>query len=100
MAITFYHVNWCPECQVVRDKLAALAVPHDSVIVPDVRPFRKQVHQVSGQYFVPVLVDGDKVLTETREILAYLEEHYSQSGSGCEVGGERKDEDGGEPHAV
>ena len=70
-----FHTDWCPECVLVREKLEELAFPYESVIVPDFRPFRKQVYEASGQYYVPVLVDGDMVLTETEEILAYLDEH-------------------------
>lgn len=79
MALTLYHVAWCPECAAVRDKLAELGLQYDEVVVPDVRPLRKQVHDVSGQYFVPVLTDGDLVLTETREILAHLDTHYAKT---------------------
>lgn len=57
----------------VRQKLAELNLPYTDVIVPDFRPLRKQVFEVSGQYYVPVLQDGDKVLSETHEILAHLE---------------------------
>ncbi len=78
--MTLYHVSWCPECEVVRRKLAELAIPYEDVVVPDFRPFRAQVHEVSGQYFVPVLKDGDTVLTETREILAYLDELHTSKG--------------------
>jgi glutathione S-transferase len=71
--MTLYHVNWCPECEVVRRKLAELQLPYDDVIVPDLRPQRKEVFAVSGQYYVPVLQDGDVVLSETHAILAHLE---------------------------
>jgi mycoredoxin len=77
--VTLYHVTWCPECAVVRDKLESLHVQYESVQVPDFRPFRKQVFDISGQYYVPVLQDGGTVLTETNEILAYLEKHYGRS---------------------
>ena len=70
--MTLYHTEWCPECAVVRNKLSELNIEYESIIVPDVRPFRKQVHEVSGQYYVPVLVDGDTVLTETRDILEHI----------------------------
>jgi mycoredoxin len=73
MSLTLYHVDWCPECDLVRQKLAELNLPYTDVIVPDFRPLRKQVFDVSGQYYVPVLQDGDKVLSETHEILAHLE---------------------------
>lgn len=73
--MTLYHTEWCPECAVVRDKLSELDLEYESVIVPDVRPFRKQVHKVSGQYYVPVLVDGESVFTETSDILDHLNSH-------------------------
>lgn len=82
MAITFYHVRWCPECAVVREKLEALKLAYDDVIVPDIRLFRTQVHAVSGQYYVPVLKDDELVLTDTPDILAYLDERYGADGSG------------------
>lgn len=73
MALTLYHVPWCPDCIEVRDKLDSLGLPYESVVVPDFRPMRKQVFEVSAQYFVPVLKDGETVLTETDEIVAYLD---------------------------
>jgi mycoredoxin len=78
MALTLYHVSWCPECAIVRDKLTALHLTYEDVIVPDFRPSRQQVFAVSGQYYVPVLKDGETVLTETREIVAYLDKHYGE----------------------
>jgi glutathione S-transferase len=44
---------------------------------------RTQVHEVSGQYYVPVLKDGDLVLTETDDILAYLDERYRAGRTGA-----------------
>lgn len=37
---------------------------------------RTQVYDVSGQYYVPVLKDDDLVLTETNDILDYLDKRY------------------------
>ncbi len=70
-----YYTEWCPECEAVREKLAELGLSYEEEIVPDVRPFRKKVYEVSGQYYVPVLVHGETVLTETSDILAYLDHH-------------------------
>ena len=78
--MTLYHTEWCPECAIVRGKLEDLDLAYESVIVPDFRPFRKQVHEVSGQSYVPVLVDGDTVLTETQDILAHLDSYPSELG--------------------
>jgi glutathione S-transferase len=41
---------------------------------------RKVVQEVSGQYYVPVLKDGDMVLTETDDILNHLDRTYGQEG--------------------
>ena len=81
MAVTFYHVGWCPECAIVREKLEERNVPFEDVVVPDTRMFRKQVFEVSGQYYVPIIKDGDLVLTETRDILAYLDDAYGAEGA-------------------
>ena len=78
MALTLYHVSWCPECAVVRDKLDALNLTYEDVIVPDFRQSRQEVFDASGQYYVPVLKDGETVLTETREILAHLDQRYGE----------------------
>lgn len=79
MALTFYHVRWCPDCAVVRDRLSELNLSYEDVVVPDFRRMRKQVYEVSGQYYVPVLKDGDTVLTETHDILAHLDTHYDKA---------------------
>lgn len=80
MALTLYHVDWCPDCIVVHRKLADLGLAYEGILVPDIRSMRKQVHDVSGQYYVPVLKDGDLILTETADILAYLDEQYGHGG--------------------
>jgi glutathione S-transferase len=78
MALTLYHVTWCPDCEVVRRKLADLHVEYEHIIVPDIRSMRSVVKEVSGQYYVPVLKDGDIVLTETDDILDHLDQTYGQ----------------------
>ncbi|HJU06592.1 MAG TPA: glutathione S-transferase N-terminal domain-containing protein [Nitrospiraceae bacterium] len=90
MALTLYHVKWCPECAAVREKLAELDLPYESVVVPDFRPMRQQVFDVSGQYYVPVLKDGETVLTETRDILTHLDEQYG-GGKGQAASGNGED---------
>ncbi len=91
MAMTLYHVDWCPECETVRRKLAELELAYDAVVVPDIRPFRKQVFEVSGQYYVPVLKDGDVVLTETHQIIAHLDKRYGRAGERHEIRGQGED---------
>lgn len=62
----------------VRDKLEELGLEYEKIAVPFYRPNRKDVFEVSGQYLVPVLVDGDIVLDDEDEIIAYLEKKYGQ----------------------
>ena len=76
--MTLYYVAWCPDCEVVRRKLADLHVEYEHVVVPDFRPMRTVVQEVSGQSYVPVLKDGDIVLTETDDILDHLDKTYGQ----------------------
>jgi glutathione S-transferase len=97
MPITLYHVDWCPECDLVREKLADLGVAYEDVVVPDVRAFRKQVHAVSGQYYVPVLKDDSLVLTEIEDILAYLDDRYGKNGSGPDAAKKFASRSGREP---
>ncbi len=78
MAITLYHVAWCPDCEVVRRKLKDLQIEYEHVVVPTLRPMRKVVREVSGQSYVPVLKDGEMVLTETDDILNHLDKTYGQ----------------------
>lgn len=49
---------------------------YQDIVVPDSRRMRTQVYDVSGQYYVPVLKDGDLILTETEDILEYLDTRY------------------------
>lgn len=82
MALTLFHVDWCPDCHVVRHKLRALKLSYQDIIVHDSRRMRTEVYDVSGQYYVPVLKDDDLILTETEDILSYLDTRYGASGAG------------------
>ena len=75
--MTLYHVTWCAECAIVREKLSELGLAYEEIVVPDSRPQREAVYEVSGQYYVPVLKDGDTVITNTWEILRHLDEQYA-----------------------
>ena len=74
--MTLYSVEWCPECIMVKQKLAALGVTYDEVKVGDSHSERTQVQEVSNQTYVPVLTDGETILTETPDILAHLQKTY------------------------
>lgn len=71
-----YDLDSCPYCRMVRVKLAELNISYEKVSVPPSRPDRKEVYEVSGQWTVPVLVDGDVMLDDEEKILPYLDEKY------------------------
>ncbi len=76
-----YDLDSCPYCKMVRNKLDELKLDYEKVSVPRDRPARQEVFDVSGQWTVPVLVDGDVMLDDEEKILPYLEEKYGQKVS-------------------
>lgn len=74
--LVLYNLASCTECRSIREKLAELELTYVCVNVNQAKDKRSQVFAVSGQYSVPVLVDGDKVMTCIDNILEYLVETY------------------------
>jgi len=62
----------------VRDVLKNLGIEYEKIDVPWPHHLRKKVQEVSGQTTVPVLVDGDVVLSDEYEIIDYLKTTYSR----------------------
>ena len=60
----------------VRSTLKQLELDHETVNVPWSHQERTEVYEVSGQYMVPVFVDGDVVLSDEYEIIDYLKKTY------------------------
>lgn len=76
--LNLYQVEWCPSCHGVRQALTELGLTYVAVNVPCKRDERAQVMAVSGQSGVPVLQDGDRVLTDSTVIIDYLRATYPQ----------------------
>jgi len=76
--LKLYQLTGCPYCTMVRRKLAELRLPYEAIEVPVERHLREEVFKVSGQHFVPVLVDGDRILDDENDIIDHLESHYRQ----------------------
>lgn len=73
-----YQFESCPYCQMVRQRMSELELTYVNVNVPRNKPDRKEVYEVSGQWTVPVLVDGDVILDDEEKILPYLEKKYGK----------------------
>lgn len=67
-----YHRWKCPWCAAVRQGAENVGVELELIEVPRPREERDQVEAVSGQRRVPVLVDGDVVVVESRRIVRHL----------------------------
>ena len=74
--IRLYNIDGCGYCAMIRNVLAKLGLHYEKVDVPLPHHLRKEVIDVSGQSTVPVLVDGDVVLSDEYEIIDYLQKQY------------------------
>ena len=74
-----YHRWKCPWCAAARQGAENVGVDVELVEVPYPRDERDGVDSVSGQRRVPVLVDGDAVVVDSRRIVRYLYETYGGS---------------------
>tara|TARA_Y100001936_G_C15927329_1_gene587399 strand:- start:690 stop:926 length:237 start_codon:yes stop_codon:yes gene_type:complete len=71
-----YNIDGCGYCAMVRNQLAQMGIEYEKIDVPWSHHERKEVHEVSGQTTVPVLVDGNTILADEYEIINYLEKTY------------------------
>lgn len=75
--IKLYQLEHCPYCKIVREKLEELQVSYITVPVPKAKEERKELIEVSGQHFVPTLIDGDVIIADDEQaIVAHLEKNY------------------------
>lgn len=86
----------CP-CGGVARRLRRLGVPHRTERVPYRRSARPEVLELTGQNRVPLLVDGEEIVHDSKRIIQYLEWRYGKSG---EAAPDREDKDDGEAEAA
>ena len=77
MAVTLYRcatpTNRLCACGRVARRLDRLGIEHETVRVKTSRRQRPEIVELTGQRFVPVLVDGDEVVHDSKRILEYLD---------------------------
>ena len=59
-------------CGKVARRLQVLEIDYDEVRVPFLKRDRPEVQELTGQRWVPVLVHGDEVVSDSHHILEYL----------------------------
>jgi glutathione S-transferase len=72
-----YNIDGCGYCAMVREVLAQMELDYEKVDVPWPHHERHEVHEISGQTTVPVLVDGDTILADEYEIIDYIKKTYA-----------------------
>jgi glutaredoxin/uncharacterized protein (DUF302 family) len=71
-----YQAEWCPFSHRVRAKLTELGIDYELVNVPAPSKQRRDLEKVAGTTAIPVLVDGQNVISDSEEALSYLEKKY------------------------
>jgi glutaredoxin 3 len=71
-----YQAEWCPFSHRVRAKLTELGVDYEVVNVSASSKGREELEEVAGTRAIPVLVDGEKVISDSDEAISYLEQKY------------------------
>ncbi|MBP1725831.1 MAG: hypothetical protein H6Q51_1129 [Deltaproteobacteria bacterium] len=75
-----YQREDCADSKPVREKLTELGITYITVNVAKQKEKRREVFEASGQYFIPVLVDGEVVIAnDPPGIVRYLSERYGRT---------------------
>jgi len=67
----------CP-CGAVERRLRKLGVEHRTERVPYRRSQRPEIEELTSQRRVPLLVDGDEIVSDSKRILEYLDYRYGR----------------------
>ena len=71
-----YQAEWCPFSHRVRAKLTELGIDYEIVNVSASAKNRDELEEVAGTKAIPVLVDGERIITDSGEAISYLEQKY------------------------
>jgi glutathione S-transferase len=64
--------NWLCRCGTVARRLQKNGIEFEQIRVPRRRSQRLEILELTGQAWVPVLVDGGEVVSDSHRILEYL----------------------------
>ena len=71
-----YQAEWCPFSHRVRAKLTELGIDYEVVNVSASAKKREELEEVAGTRAIPVLVDGERVISDSGEAISYLDQKY------------------------
>lgn len=64
--------NWLCACGRVARELRRAGVSYEQVRLPYRKKDRPEIEEMTGQAWVPVLVDGEEVISDSHRIVEYL----------------------------
>ena len=75
-----YQAEWCPHSHRVRQRLTELGVSFVARQVPAERVDREELRRKTGSEEIPALLleDGTAITGDAEDIIAYLDQHYSE----------------------
>ena len=76
--LELYQAEWCPYSHRVRQRLTELGVDFVARQVAADRRSRRGMRAEVGEIEIPVLVDGERTIAGSDEILAFVEERYAE----------------------
>ena len=71
-----YQAEGCPFSHRIRAKLTELGIDYEAVNVSASGKKRAELEALAGTSAIPVLVDGERIITDSGEAISYLEQKY------------------------
>jgi glutaredoxin/uncharacterized protein (DUF302 family) len=71
-----YQAEWCPFSHRVRAKLTELGIDYEVVNVSASARKREELEEIAGTKAIPVLMDGERIISDSGEAISYLEQRY------------------------
>ena len=82
-----YQREACPSCTQIRHWFGRHNINYEIVNVAKLGPQRQELIDIGAPLVVPVLQDGDQIITDGEKIIAYLEENYGTKDFGDPIYG-------------
>lgn len=88
MSIVLYRcptpTNFLCPCGTVERRLRKLELEHETERVPYRRSRRPEIEELTRQHRVPVLVDDEEIIHDSKRILEYLDWRYARESEEAE----------------
>ncbi|MBO0422170.1 glutaredoxin domain-containing protein [Enterococcus plantarum] len=81
--LTLFQRETCPYCRIVRERMTQLGLDYICINLPKTRTERVVMQKITGNHFIPALIDGKNVIPGKLEfnqhILDYLDLHFDRN---------------------